>query len=426
MAHPDPRPALLLALALVPGLAIAAAAGCSAPAPPAGLAAALARGADGGVESPAAPSDGAPASSTPAATREVDELLDYSRAVARVNGKTIVLREVRAEIGVSWEHYLDRRPDLIRLAEVRLRGIVVRRLLVAEANRIGLPVAEDELERAEAEQRKQAEAGGTTLDQHARDMGTTRREMAERLREGLLAQRAEWYFTGLFPPSQYNEDFFRPSVDLFVTPDEVRAWGRANPEKISFAPWARIRLLDLRADEFRSEGGSESEARARCLAAAEKARDRALAGESFGDLVRELSQGFGREDGGLLPPMRPTGSERPEYRAWAFAPDRKAGDVSAPIPLSSGAVVLYLEDRSEGGERPIAEWGAEARNELEAIKRMIAWTEVRIRLVEEASIEPRTLREQILAWLEEERRGAIEMLPRPAEPAGRASAAPVR
>jgi hypothetical protein len=257
-------------------------------------------------------------------------------------------------------------------------------------------------------------------------MGTTRREMAERLREGLLAQEAQWYFTGLYPASHYNEDFFRPSVDIFVTPDEVRAWGRAHPEKVSVVPWARIRLLDLRADEFRGPDGGDADARTRCLAAAENARERALAGASFGDLVRELSHGPGREEGGLLPPMRPTGSERPEYREWAFAPDRKAGDVSAPIPLPSGAVVLYLEDRSEGGEKPISEWGAEARNELEAIKRMIAWTEVRLRLVEEASIEPPRLREQILSSLEEERRGAIEMLPRPSEPAGRASALPPR
>jgi hypothetical protein len=401
-------PALLLAL-------LASAGGCASPAPPTGLAAARARGAgDGGAEPPpaAAGADDAPAS-PPA---PVDQLLDFSRAVARVNGRTIVLREVRIQFGPSWENYLNRREDLLRLADERLRAIVLRRLLVAEAERIGLTLPEGVLEKEEERQRKAAEAEGTTLDQHARDMGTTRREMSQATAERLMADQARAFFTGYYPPHAYDADTFRPSVDFFVSPDEVRAWGRAHPDRVSVPASARLRLLDLRVDEFRRDGASDAEARAACLAAAERARDRARAGEGFADLVRELSHGYGREEGGLLPPMGPTGSERAEYRAWAFAPERKVGDVSDPIPLPSGAVVLYVEERSGGGTLPIAQWGPIAREELEGIKREIAWIEVRVRLVEEASIEPRELRDQILARLEEERRAAVSLLPPPEPP----------
>ena len=414
------RPAPVLVIAV-----LATAGGCAGPPLPSGIAAARALGAGDGAEGPDADAPAGPLA-PPGPEHEVDPLLDFSRALARVNGEAIVLRQVRLEVGPEWEHLLDRRADLERLKEARLRDLVLRRLLVSEAKRIGLDVPEGAMEKAELDERRLAESRGTTLDQHARDYGTTRREMRENLREKILEYQARAYFTGQFPGNQYHEDFFRPSVDFFVSPAEIRAWPEKHPTSVEVPASARLRILDLRTDEFRGEGVTDAEARERCRAAAEAARARALAGEPFAELVRELSHGPDREEGGLLPPMRSGGKERREFREWAFAPGRTPGEVSEPILHPHGALLLFLEEREDGGVRPIAEWGAVAGAALAEAKRQAAWSEVRIRLVEDATVEegpgePRGLRDRILGWLDQQRRDALAVVPRPPGAAIRAS-----
>jgi hypothetical protein len=329
-------------------------------------------------------------------------------------------------MGPAYEQFLPFREELAAKVNAELRKLILRRVVVQEALRLGLDATEEMMEEEEKRYREMARKKGSTLEQSWRDQGITAREWRDDLRDGLTEFRALMFFTGQFHPSAYREEVFRPSVDLFVAPEEIRAWGESNRAEVEKSASATLRILDLRDDAFRGEGAGDGEARERCAAAAEEARRRALAGEPFADLVRALSQGSDAAEGGLLGPILPDGPQRREFREWAFAPERLPGAVSEPMRMPAGFVLLYLESRQDARAVPIEEWGPVARDRIERVKMNLAWNEVTRHLLESASLDPEALKRSILADLAAEGRALRAALPRPSTAATRTPPSPVR
>ena len=354
-----------------------------------------------------------PAESKPAApAKPVDPWLDDATRLAQVNGKVITLRQVRHRMGPAYEQYLDRRDDLARLVHARARDLVEQQVVVEEAKRVGLRVTDEDMDRDEEQQEMEAAKKGDTVEQYLHDMGMTRREWDENRRNDIYYGRARYYFTGEAPARFYAEDRFRPRVDIFVTPDEVRAFGEAHRAEIETPESAAIRVIDLRRDSFREAGSDDEEAWRRCGLAMDAVEERLRAGEPFADVARQVSQGPEAPRGGLMDPFGREGSIRPEYREWAFADGRKEGEVSPRMRLPTGYVILSLEKREAARSPAIEEWGPRVRASLLELKRRLAWAQVLAGLLEEASISPAGFRDTLL----EEARAAVRVLSRQLPP----------
>jgi hypothetical protein len=290
-----------------------------------------------------------------------------------VNGHVITLRQVRHRIGPAYERYLDRKQELAELRDKTLRDLVLRRLVVDESTRIGVVPDAEDLERHEERERLEAKRRGSTLEQMFRDFGMTRREWEENAREEIFWQRGSWYLTGRFPPYAYHEDRYRPAVDTWVGPAEVVAWGERHAEELGAPTSLHLRILDFRARAFGGAAASAGDALARARAAAEAAAARLAAGEAIEEVVRPGADGTPAPGGGLVGPVLPDGSIaggtlRKEYLPWAFAPERKVGEVSEPLAVGEGWVILRLEQRT-GARLPDPEaWAPAVTARLDGIR----------------------------------------------------------
>ena len=229
----------------------------------------------------------------------------------------------------------------------------------------------------------------------------TRREWDDRTREDVLYQRALFYFTGQFPDQFYDEERYRPAVDFFVRPGEIRAFGEAHRAEfgIESPPSATLRFLDLRVDSYREAGSPESAAWDRCAKAMDAAEERLHDGTPFADLAREISEGPEASRGGLAGPFLAGDPLREEYRSWAFREGRKDGDVSPRFRNPAGLVLVYMERFEPARSQPIEEWAPRVREHLLDLKKTVAWNEVLIGLLEGGSVTPADLKQLLLGQL---------------------------
>ncbi len=394
----DPR---LLPLLLA---AAASAAGCAVDRELRGAAAARARGGEVADPAPADPA-AAPDAAAGGPSRTYDPWLDDTLVRAKVNGQVITLGQIRHELGPSYEQYLDRREVLDGIVKKKVRDLVLRRVVAAEGKRVGVSVNDEDMERDEEREARRAAAAGSTIEQMIRDFGITRREWDENRRDKILFMRSQAYFLGMFPDVAYNADRFRPGVEAWVSPAEVRAWGERHRPVLDRPRTATVRILYLCAEDFAPPGGGVEEGWRVCRAALDGFLERLRAGEPFADLA-DLGRRFpGAGPGGLYPPVTSaSGDLRSQYREWAFADERSEGDVSPPMKVPAGYVVLRLEKREDAASPDIEEWGPLAHAEIEGRRRALAWAECQARLLEEAAVSPAELRASILAELRAEAR----------------------
>ena len=393
------RIGLLLVLAALP-------AACAGPEPLTGAAAARSRGASLSAEEEAAAAP--PADSS----RPADPWLDDARDLARVNGQIITLREVRQSMGRSFDDYLDRRDALAAFVNRKVQDLVVRRVVVEEVKRVGFIVSDEDMEQETAEREKQAARAGDTLAQNLRDMGMTRTEWNHRTKDEILFRRAFFFFTGQAPGKFYDEDRFRPAVDLYVGPVEVRRYAENHGDVLGIVrpAEATVRMIDLRNDTFRGPGVSAEEAARLCDRAMDAVEERLRAGEDFGILAKELSEGPEAKEGGLFGPFRADSPVRQEYRDWAFREGRADGNLSPRFRLPAGLLLLRLEHLEPARSRPIEEFAPEVRARLVDLKTTLAWNDVQIALLEQACVEPATIKTDLLGQLRANNRRVREEL----------------
>ena len=129
----------------------------------------------------------------------------------------------------------------------------------------------------------------------------------------------------------YSRDVVLPGRDVDVREDEVKAFFRDNAKQFRRTP--RMLLFNIFRRGSREDPGA-------AVAFLDSLRKRVQAGERFSELAREHSESETRASGGQVGWIE-RGAMAPELDRVAFS--LKEGQVSAPVRVPSGAVLLYAD-----------------------------------------------------------------------------------
>jgi peptidyl-prolyl cis-trans isomerase C len=218
-----------------------------------------------------------------------------------------------------------------QLVQAATQRVVEQKLLSQEAERLGIQV--NDLRLAEMVQTIEEQAGGrATLDANLAQMGSNYDQIVNTLREMDLVRT-------------YIETQIVPTVQ--VTEQEVAAFYTENPQMFQSPEQVHARHI-----LFTTEENAEAQAIVDARGKADDARKRAVAGEDFAELARELSEGPSAPEGGDLGFFS---KDRmvPEFADAAFA--LEVGQISEVVRTQYGFHVIKVEERREAGTVPLEE-----------------------------------------------------------------------
>lgn len=217
-------------------------------------------------------------------------------------------------------------PPPEELVESVVQKVVDTKLLAQEARRLKIKPDEKQIKEILA-RIEQSSGGRAALEANLASGGTDYATLEKTIRDRELARAL--IDQQVAPSAAVSDDevrkFYDDNSELFVIQDQVRA-----------------RHIVIKAE------GVGAEADAAALQRAEAARKRALAGEDFGELANELSDGPSAPMGGDL------GFFIAEQMEAAFAEAAFAlqpGEISEVVKTRFGYHVIKVEERREGGEK---------------------------------------------------------------------------
>ena len=287
-------------------------------------------------------------------------------AVLKVNDDTVyaaeislVMQNIAGQIGDR-----EKVPDNQELVQIATQRIVEQKLLAQEARRFGLKP--DELRVAQMVQSAEQQSGGReALAANLEGVGSSYEDLIAMVREMILVRT--FIAKQISPTIQVSDEeiatFFTEHPDLFETGEQVHA------RHILFAA---------------AEGADEatvSTARAK----AEQARKRALAGEDFATLARQMSEGPSAPEGGDLGFFERDKMLKPISDA-AFA--LKPGEVSEVVRTPFGFHVIKVEEHRPAATQSLAEAEPRVRSMLVQQKTGQTIADLLKTLTEAATIEP--------------------------------------
>jgi len=252
-------------------------------------------------------------------------------AVLEINGEkvyaaeiSLVMQNVVAQMG--GRENVQNEQELVQMATQR---VVEQTLLAQEARRTN--VQADELRLAEMMQALEQQAGGReALESNLAIAGMTYGQLTEFVREMELSRAL-------------IRDQISPTIQ--VSDEEVKAFYDENPQLFEAEEQVRARHIIFNAT-LEADAQTVAEARAK----AEAARQRALAGEDFAELARELSEGPTAPNGGDLG-FFTRGQTAPQFSAAAFA--LEPGGISPVVRTDYGLHVLKVEEKRPAGKLPL-------------------------------------------------------------------------
>lgn len=251
--------------------------------------------------------------------------LELTDPVATVDGDPISKAELEdafgaavASAGVS----PDQIPPAQRLAGYRqiLNDMIMEKLVEGKSSDVSVP--EDEVSE-EMNKIKSQFPSEDAFKQQLERIGESPEELQDSIR-AMLRQR-KWIEGQIAGRDAVSEEdakkYFEENKDQFKMPEQVTA----------------RHILFLVPEGAPEEVVKEKEA------AAQKAIERANAGEDFGKLAEELSEDEGtRSRGGELPPF-PRGDMVPEFEKAAFS--QEVGKIGEPVRTQYGIHVIKVEDK---------------------------------------------------------------------------------
>jgi len=263
-------------------------------------------------------------------------------AVIEVNGEKIyaaeismTMQNITAQMG--GRENIENEQQLFQMATQR---VVEQQLLAQEAVRTN--VQPNELRLAEMMQALERQAGGReALESNLMAFGMSYDELAGYVREIELSR-------------SLIEKQISPTIQ--VSDEEVKTYYEENPELFDAAEQVRARHIVFSA-ALEADAQTVAEARAK----AEDARRRALAGEDFAELARELSEGPTAAKGGDLG-FFTRGQTAPAFEAAAFA--LEPGGISPVVRSPFGLHVIKVEEKRPARRVPLDEVFEHVRNLL--------------------------------------------------------------
>lgn len=262
--------------------------------------------------------------------------------IMRVNGEPVYAAEIslvmRTMVGQLEQNGSD--IEIEQVLQAATDRAIEQKLLAQEARRFGLSPDEERVaqQMAAADQR----AGGREALAATLAAGGSSPEQLENLFREIELGRA------------FINNQIRPTVQ--VSDDDVVEFYNSNPDIFVVDEQVRARHILFTVDE-EADAGADRQARRR----AEQARARALAGEDFAELARELSEGPAAPNGGDLGYFSRTTMAPPVAEA-AFALD--PGEISDVVTSSFGYHVIRVEDHRPPGLIPLEEARVQARTIL--------------------------------------------------------------
>ena len=225
----------------------------------------------------------------------------------------------------------DKVQDQQQLVQMATQRVVEQKLLSQEALRIGIQPNDPRI--AQMAQVIEQQAGGReALDGSLAKMGSNYEQVMEMIREMDLVR-------------SLIEQKISPSIQ--VSDEDVASFYAENPEMFKNEAQVHARHIIFAARED-ADAGTVATAGAK----AEKARERALAGEDFAELAREVSEG----------PSAPTGGDLgfftreqmvPAFADAAFA--LEPGQISGVVRSPFGFHVIKVEEKRPAGTLPLDE-----------------------------------------------------------------------
>jgi peptidyl-prolyl cis-trans isomerase C len=267
---------------------------------------------------------------------------DTNPAVLEVNGEkiyagevTITMRNIAAQMGGQGDAQ-----NQEALAQMAMQRVVEQKLLAQEARRAGMKANEERL--AEMIRAVEQQAGGREkLDSDLAKFGMNHEQLAGYLLEMELTR-------------SLIENQISPGIQ--VADEEVEKFYQENPELFDAAEQVRAREIFF---EARIDADAETVALTR--GRAEDAHRRALAGEDFAELARELSEGTAAANGG------DTGFFTREQTAIQLANaafSTEPGGITPVVRTNFGFHVLKVEEKRPARHLPLDEVFDHVRNLL--------------------------------------------------------------
>ena len=263
-------------------------------------------------------------------------------AVIEVNGEKVyaaeismIMQNIAAQMGGR-----DKVQDEQQLVQMATQRVVEQTLLAQEARRTN--VQPNELRLAEMMQALENQGGGReALESNIGKFGMDYDQLREFIREMELSR-------------SLIEKQFGPTIQ--VSDEEVKAFYDENPQLFDAEAQVHARHIIFNAT-LEADAQAVAEARSK----AEEARRRALAGEDFAALARELSEGPAAPNGGDLG-FFTKGQTAPAFSAAAFAIE--PGGISPVVRTPFGLHVIKVEEKRPAGRLPLDEVFDHIRNLL--------------------------------------------------------------
>jgi len=258
---------------------------------------------------------------------------DVNPAVLEVNGEQIyaaeismIMQNIAAQVGGR-----DKVQDEQQLVQMATQRVVEQTLLAQEARRTN--VQPNELRLAEMMQTLETQAGGRqALESNIEQFGMSYDQLRQFISEMELSRAL-------------IEKQISPTIQ--VSDEEVKAFYEENSQLFDAEAQVHARHIIFNAT-LEADAQTVAEARAK----AEAARQRALAGEDFAELARELSEGPSAPNGGDLG-FFTKGQTAPAFAAAAFA--LEPGGISQVVRTPFGLHVIKVEEKRPAGRLPLDE-----------------------------------------------------------------------
>jgi len=234
----------------------------------------------------------------------------------------------------------DKVQDEQQLVQMATQRVVEQTLLAQEARRTN--VQPNELRLAEMMQTLETQAGGRqALESNIGQFGMSYDQLRQFIREMELSRAL-------------IEKQISPTIQ--VSDEEVKTFYDENSQLFDAEAQVHARHIIFNAT-LEADAKTVAEARAK----AEAARQRALVGEDFAELARELSEGPSAPNGGDLG-FFTKGQTAPAFAAAAFA--LEPGGISPVVRTPFGLHVIKVEEKRPAGRLPLDEVFDHVRNLL--------------------------------------------------------------
>ncbi|MFA6240730.1 MAG: peptidylprolyl isomerase [Candidatus Hydrogenedentales bacterium] len=270
---------------------------------------------------------------------EAQRATTVDQVVATVDKEAILLSDIMAEIGpqlneVRRSATSDEEFDAALQKQIKatLEQAVENKVLLREAQNIGLKVEDDIVEKRLDEYKKLYPTNEEFMKE-LQATGETLSDLRTRLRKQMLARtmavRKMKEFDGAVTVEETEvAQYYQDHLDEFKHPERVRAYQ-------VFLP-----------------AGPEPEARAKVKAHLEELRSEIDAGSDFEELARQYSKAPGAEDGGVIGWVE-RGDLVHQLQDAVFA--LKPGQLGDIVETDGGFHLLMIDKREEAGTAPLAE-----------------------------------------------------------------------